>query len=472
MQGRFTSIIWRLMGAQSVLLALVLGLAYGAGAHSGGLGLRDFASLPGTSGLELLAAIFLALSVLASLLWLGNRIVKPLKELADVSSRLAAGEYALRAHVEAEDDFACLADNLNHTAEVLERAVTEQARLQRHVTEYLTIATQIGRGDLTLRGFVGDNAMGNVVQCVNGLLESLEDCLDRTRRAASNITSAGKEIAANADRMLAMATQEEQELTDAGAALDQVAVAVRQIAAQSESTAEASRRVLESGEQGARAVSAAMEAMEHTRSSAVAGVVRLSSLADRSREIGDTFSLIGEIIERSNLLAHSAAMEAARAGESGRVFAVLSEEVRSLAEHSRKVNTDIAALVRGIRAETADTIAAMESGVQEAEAGMRLGEQVGGSLKAIEETTRQVAEAAQQVLQASRLQAREAESAAQALRMISGFIRQNSQEARQAGRVAEQVALAATQANDALGQFRTASSGAARPQLASAAVQR
>jgi methyl-accepting chemotaxis protein len=167
---------------------------------------------------------------------------------------------------------------------------------------------------------------------------------------------------------------------------------MKQVSNNAEASAEAARRALDAAEQGNRAVRDTLEGMQRIRASVQATAKKIKSLGDRSLEISEIINVINDITEQTNLLALNAAIEAARAGEAGRGFAVVADEVRKLAEHSRSATKDIAALIKAIQAETNEAVVVMEDGTKEVEGGAQLADQAGRALDAISSVVRQSAE--------------------------------------------------------------------------------
>jgi twitching motility protein PilJ len=222
-----------------------------------------------------------------------------------------------------------------------------------------------------------------------------------------------------------------------------------------EASAEAARRALDAAEQGNRAVRDTLDGMQRIRSSVQATARKIKSLGDRSLEISEIINVINDITEQTNLLALNAAIEAARAGEAGRGFAVVADEVRKLAEHSRTATKDIAALIKAIQAETNEAVVVMEEGTKEVEVGAGLADQAGKALEAISSVVRQSAELVQEISLASKQQVRGTEGVANAMQIISGITRQTSQSARQAAGTVGTLVKLSEQLVDALSQFRS-----------------
>jgi twitching motility protein PilJ len=458
MKGRLSSTLTILVIINAVALLTVMVLAYGAGAHSPSAGVFDFGSWSSHSGTNMIFAAIIVLAMVVATYWvLGARVTAPVKELAEFSERLSNGDYRAKADVESTDDFGFIAENLNRTADKVSRAVFNQEAqesLQKSVTDFLTITSQIARGDLTLRGKVTSDALGNVVDSVNYMLDNFTKVLERVRKGAIDVSSSANEILVSSEEMSTGATQQDQEITNTSSAVEELTVSMKQVSNNAEASAEAARRALDAAEQGNRAVRDTLEGMQRIRASVQATAKKIKSLGDRSLEISEIISVINDITEQTNLLALNAAIEAARAGDAGRGFAVVADEVRKLAEHSRTATKDIAALIKAIQAETNEAVVVMEEGTKEVEVGARLADQAGKALEAISSVVRQSAELVQEISLASKQQVRGTEGVANAMQIISNITRQTSQGARQTARTVENMVKLSEQLNEALSQFR------------------
>jgi twitching motility protein PilJ len=470
MKGRLNSTVAMLAGVNLVALFAVLYLAFSAGKSSAGE--FDMANP------KLLAAAVLAFAVGVVVWWmLSAKVTAPLKQLADYSEKVAAGDYKSRIAADSPDDFGYIADNLNRASERASRAVFNQEaqeNLQRSVTDFLTIVSQIARGDLTLRGKVTNDALGNVVDSVNYMLDNFAKVLERVRKAAIDVSTSANDILVSSEEMANGATQQDQEITNTSSAVEELTVSMKQVSNNAEASAEAARRALDAAEQGNRAVRDTLEGMQRIRASVQATAKKIKSLGDRSLEISEIINVINDITEQTNLLALNAAIEAARAGEAGRGFAVVADEVRKLAEHSRTATKDIAALIKAIQAETNEAVVVMEEGTREVEVGARLADQAGKALEAISSVVRQSAELVQEISLASKQQVRGTEGVANAMQIISNITRQTSQGARQTARTVENMVRLSEQLNEALSQFRVNAGGprevAAQPSATAAAA--
>ena len=469
MKGRINSTILTVVVVNFFALVAVLLIAYGAGAKSGGLSIVDAISVT-ASGSRLLGAVAVIFAG-GLFVWfrLANAVAAPVAKLTDFSERFGAGDYRARLDIESEDDFGYVAQNMNRAGEQIVKAVFNQEaqeNLQRSVTDFLTIVSQIARGDLTLRGKVTNDALGNVVDSVNYMLDNFTKVLERVRKAAIDVSSSANEILMSSEEMSSGATQQDQEITNTSSAVEELTVSMKQVSNNAEASAEAARRALDAAESGNRAVRDTLEGMQRIRASVQATAKKIKSLGDRSLEISEIINVINDITEQTNLLALNAAIEAARAGEAGRGFAVVADEVRKLAEHSRTATKDIAALIKAIQAETNEAVVVMEEGTREVEVGARLADEAGKALAAISSVVRQSAELVQEISLASKQQVRGTEGVANAMQIISNITRQASQGARQTARTVEQMVKLSEQLNEALSQFRiNAPTGAAAARM-------
>ncbi len=401
MKSRLSSTIWTLAILNGIAFFVVLGLAFSAGKSANGASIFDVGAMPSTASGGLFFSLALAVGMSIVLAWrLGAAILAPVNELSTFAERLAAGDAKVRADVGTNDEFGYIAENLNRAVAKVSKASSNQEAsdaLQRSITDLLAVINQVARGDLSLRGKVTNDALGNVSDSINYMLDNFTKVLERVRKAAMEVTACSNNILVAADEMQAGATQQDQEITNTSSAVEELTVSMKQVSNNAEASAEAARRALDAAEQGNRAVRDTLEGMQRIRSSVQATAKKIKSLGDRSLEISEIINVINDITEQTNLLALNAAIEAARAGEAGRGFAVVADEVRKLAEHSRSATKDIAALIKAIQAETNEAVVVMEEGTKEVESGATLADQAGRALDAISSVVRQSAELVQEI---------------------------------------------------------------------------
>ncbi|MGB6431106.1 MAG: HAMP domain-containing methyl-accepting chemotaxis protein [Candidatus Acidiferrales bacterium] len=466
MKTRLSSTIWLVILWSTACAVGVLALAFQAGRNAGGLSLLQAPALPMGAAEELFGALLLCgLAAAALAVVLSRRVLRPVRELEKYSELFVTGEAGSRVDISSQDEFGAIADNLHRSAGKLTRAVANQETqesVQRGLGDLLGVINQAARGDLTQRARATCEALTNVTDSINAMLDYFTKVLDNVRRPAADVAASTNNILAAAEEMTSGALQQDQEITNTSSAVEELTVSMKQVSNNAEASAEAARRALDAAEQGNRAVRDTLEGMQRIRAQVQATAKKIKSLGDRSLEISEIINVINDITEQTNLLALNAAIEAARAGEAGRGFAVVADEVRKLAEHSRSATKDIAALIKAIQAETNEAVVVMEEGTKEVEVGAGLADQAGKALEAISSVVRQSAELVQEISLASKQQVRGTESVANAMQIISGITRQTSQGARQTVSTVGQVVQLSEQLNDALSQLRTPAAKAAQ----------
>src|SRR5260370_25610844 len=286
MKGRLSLALWLLVVIDAVAFFGVFLLAFYGGqqAHSA----ANIADLSGLNKWVWGGFIVCLAASLITWIAIANRVVAPVKQLAAFSEKLSHGDFRAKAEMDATDDFGFIAQNLNRAAESSSRAMFNQEAqeaLHKRVTEFLTIVSQIARADLTLRGRVTNDALGNVVDSVNYMLDNFCKVLERVRKAAIDVQSSANEILIASEEMSSGAIQQDQEITNTSSAVEELTVSMKQVSNNAEASAEAARRALDAAEQGNRSVRDTLEGIQRIRSSLPPTAKRFKPLGHRTMEI-------------------------------------------------------------------------------------------------------------------------------------------------------------------------------------------
>lgn len=414
-----------------------------------------------------LVAVALTLGVTILLLvLLMRRISVPIRELSVASEKVSTGDLAVEIPVRSRDEIGQLAATFNQTVARLRGQITTEAErdeerrkrddLQRNITQFLDTAMEISQGDLTRRGEVTSDVLGNVVDAINVMVDEIANVMSDVRRAATQVTSSANEMIVSTGQMAAGAQTQTREAIGVAAAVEELTLSVRQVAENAEATAMAAQQALEAAQQGNQAVSNSLAGMQRIRGEVQAVSKKIKSLGDRSLEISGIVNTIEDIASQTNLLALNAAIEAAGAGEAGLRFAVVADEVRKLAERSAKATKDIATLIKGVQTETQEAVVAMEEGTNEVESGYQITIEAGDRLKEIEEVSQKSAELAQDISLATQQQVRGAEGVAVAVQSISSVAVQTEQGVLQTRKTVEDLVRLAEELSSNLSRFKLA----------------
>ncbi len=238
-------------------------------------------------------------------------------------------------------------------------------------------------GDLTVRATVTEDITGAIADSVNYTIEELSVLVKRINDAALRLTSASATAQKTSVELLSANQRQSGEITEAGGQVLEMAHSMETVSQRATESALVARQSLEAAQKGARAVENSISGMNDIRQQIQETSKRIKRLGESSQEIGEIVELISDITEQTNVLALNAAIQAASAGDAGRGFSVVAEEVQRLAERSAEATKQIAAIVKTIQADTSDAVLAMEHSTQGVVEGAKLSDAAGQALTEI-----------------------------------------------------------------------------------------
>jgi methyl-accepting chemotaxis protein len=318
------------------------------------------------------------------------------------------------------------------------------------------IVHKVAKGDLSVSVTVDPRDNGSILWAMRTMVGSLRDLVSQTVTIAAGIASASSQLHATSEQIATGAEEVASQTTTVATASEEMASTSHDIAANCTRAAETSSCTSASAATGAAVVQETIVGMGKIAERVKQTSATIDALGTRSEQIGEIIGTIEDIADQTNLLALNAAIEAARAGEQGRGFAVVADEVRALAERTTRATKEIGGMIKAIQSETREAVRSMEEGVREVEKGAVSSQKSGESLQ---EILGQINEVNMQINQI----ATAAEEQTATISEITTNIHQVTEVVHQSARGAEETSTAAAllseqsqQLQDLVGKFRVA----------------
>ncbi|MBS1189135.1 MAG: chemotaxis sensory transducer [Rhodocyclaceae bacterium] len=313
-------------------------------------------------------------------------------------------------------------DDTRHRADESERQRQQSEQANRENQDaILRLMNELGDladGDLTVTATVSENITGAIADSINYTIEELRVLVGRINDAANRVTAATEIARQTSNELLSAAEKQSQEIQAAGESALAMAQSMNDVSGSANESAQVARQSLAAAEKGTAAVHDSIKGMNEIREHIQETSKRIKRLGESSQEIGEIVELISDITEQTNVLALNAAIQAASAGDAGRGFTVVAEEVQRLAERSAEATKQIAAIVKTIQTDTQDAVSAMEQSTQGVVEGARLSDAAGQALTEIGEVSRSLAGLIEQISTSTHEQSESATHVAQVMQDI------------------------------------------------------
>src|SRR5436190_4558336 len=268
----------------------------------------------------------------------------------------------------------------------------ENKRNQEAILRLLNEMGNLADGDLTVRASVTEDVTGAIADSINFTIEELRTLVQGINSATDQVTKATQDAQAISDRLFEATQRQSREIQQASGSVTQMAQSIDEVSQSAVQSAKVAQQSLAAAEKGAQSVQNQIAGMHEIRAQIQDTSKRIKRLGESSLEIGDIVELIADITEQTNILALNAAIQAASAGEAGRGFTVVAEEVQRLAERSGEATKQIEAIVKTIQSDTQDAVAAMDRSTVGVVEGAKLSDAAGQALAEIQSVSRELAD--------------------------------------------------------------------------------
>ena len=327
-----------------------------------------------------------------------------------------------------------------------------QAAILRLMNELQSVA----EGDLTQQATVTEDITGAIADSVNYTVEELRTLVAQVQGTANRVTDTTGQVEQTSTELLAASTEQLHEIRETGESVLQMAGRINDVSQRAQETVAAAQQSLNVTQTGRRAVQDAIEGMNSIRDQIQETSKRIKRLGESSQEIGEITELISDITEQTNVLALNAAIQAASAGDAGRGFSVVAEEVQRLAERSGDATRQIAALVKAIQTDTGDAVAAMERSTQGVVQGAQLSDAAGAALIDIDRVTRELSALVESISAQAQSEAQSANVVASNIQHIFAVTEQTGDGTRSTAQIVRELSRTAEELRQSVSRFKIA----------------
>ncbi len=317
------------------------------------------------------------------------------------------------------------------------------------------VANRLAEGDLTVDVQVtSKDETGQLLTAMKNMLNNLRDMISKTMDVSTGIASASNQLHSTSAQIATGAEEVASQTNTVATASEEMSATSSDIARNCSSAADASRRTTESANAGARVVNETITGMNVIADRVRQTSKTIEALGSRSDQIGQIVGTIEDIADQTNLLALNAAIEAARAGEQGRGFAVVADEVRALAERTTRATREIGEMIKAIQKETQEAVKAMEVGVHEVEKGAVSSKKSGQALEEILERINEVTMQINQIATAAEQQTATTSEVTSNIQQITDVVHQTARGADETAGAAARLATQAKELQNLVSRFR------------------
>jgi methyl-accepting chemotaxis protein len=323
------------------------------------------------------------------------------------------------------------------------------------IEETTTVMSIFATGDLTTRimaEYKGDFA--KLKNDINQFADSLSDLIIKITDSVQNTASAAHEISSTAESLAAASQEQSAQADEVANAVEAMSRTITENAMSASRTAEVATKNSTMASESGKVVELTVKKMKDIAAVVKNSATNIEQLGESSKQIGEIISVIDDIADQTNLLALNAAIEAARAGEQGRGFAVVADEVRKLAERTTEATKQIAKMIKGIQSETEQAVVAMNKGTIEVQSGIELADKAGDSLKQILSSTHEVLDMVNQIAAASEEQSATSEQISKNVIAISKVTADSTSRVEDVAKTADELSQLTEQLRDLVMTFK------------------
>ncbi|MDO4769174.1 MAG: methyl-accepting chemotaxis protein [Brachymonas sp.] len=334
------------------------------------------------------------------------------------------------------------------------QAEAENSSSQMAILRLMDELGRISEGDLTQEATVTEEITGAIADSVNNTVEEWRKLLGNVQATADKVVQTTADVELTSAVLLEAAAEQLQAIRGTGQSVLEMAKRINAASYQAKDSALVALRARQVAADGHKAVQDSIQGMNVIRDQIQDTAKRIKRLGESSQEIGEITELISDITEQTNVLALNAAIQAASAGEAGRGFSVVAEEVQRLAERSAEATRQIAELVKTIQSDTHDAMAAMERSTQEVVQGAKLSDNAGQTLEEIDHVSHKLSDLIQQISATTSKEANQANTVAGSIQQIFSITEQAVEGTRTTDQAVRELSKVAQELRASIARFK------------------
>jgi methyl-accepting chemotaxis protein len=357
-------------------------------------------------------------SILGVLIY--QSIAAPISSIVQTVQQVSLGDMTARTEIKGTDELAVLGQTLDDLLEdkmvSLDRSERENKVLNDAIINLLRAVSRLSQRDLTINLPVTEDVTGPLADAINKLTRDTSMVLAKVTEVAELVEAASIQVDSKANIVKSVAMTQQHDLAQTAEELAQASIELSGIVMAANECNKIAERADKTTHTAAETVSNTLKGMVTIRETINEAGKRIKRLGERSQEISTVVDLIKDIAERTHVLALNSSVQAAAAGDAGRGFAVIADEVQRLAENSKRATGEISSLVKNIQIETNDTMSTMERTIGYVVEGSKLAESAGQHMQQTREITSTLVAAVREIASNTERQAK-----------ISGQLRERAQ---------------------------------------------
>ena len=401
--------------------------------------------------------IAIALAVLGLTILVYGPVAAEASGLVRVCESVAIGDLASRVADPSDTELGRVGRALNS---MLDRTVKlvdsqqERDKMQAAVMKLLSEVSGVAEGDLTVQAEVTSDVTGAVADSFNLMIGQLRQIIGQVQSASRQISMSVAELRDVTENLASGSDDQAAQAVEASVAIEEMAASIHYVSENASSSASVAEQARVNAEHGTRAVTRTIEGMKAVRDQVQETAKRIKRLGESSQEIGEIVELIGDIGDRTSILALNASIQAAMAGEAGRGFAIVADEVERLADRATEATKRAGMLVKATQSETAEVMTAMEDTTREVINRSNIANEAGVALAEIQGVSNRLAELLQAISDAAQQQARGSEQVAKSMNEMSAVTRNTASGTKQTAAAINSLGLLVDNLNAIVTRFK------------------